>query len=80
MSNGIDALFGPLSKTYCYYFFIMSIFALASLVLYVLAAIIMSVKSKTPGKFMFHAVGHSIALGLVYLQSRLLYNMCSNSL
>lgn len=80
MSNGIDTLFGPLSKTYCYYFFVMSVFALVSLVLYVIAALFMAAKSKTPGKFIFHAIGHSIALGLVYLQTRLLYNMCSNSL
>lgn len=80
MSNGIDSLFGPLSKTYCYYFFIMSAVALIGLILYIIASIIMAVKSKTPGKFVFHAFGHGIALGVVYLQSRLLYNMCSNSL
>ncbi len=80
MSNGIDSLFGPLSKTYCYYFFIMSAVALVSLVLYAVAALIMAVKSKTPGRHILHSIGHGIALGLVYLQSRLLYNMCSNSL
>lgn len=80
MSNGIDALFGPLSKTYCYYFFIMSVFALFSLVLYAIAAVIMAVKSKTPGKIIFHSIGHLIAIGLLYLETRLLYNMCSNSL
>lgn len=80
MSNGVDALFGPLSKTYCNYFFIISAVALMSLILYVISAMILVFKTKNPGHFIWSAIVQSVVIGLMYLQSRLLYNMCSNSL
>ena len=79
-TNGADALFGPLSKTYCFYFYILSLFGLISLVLLVLSSLFIGISNKKGSIFYLQMFSVALVYGMVYLQNRLLFNMCSHSM
>ena len=80
MSNGIDSLFGPLSKTYCFYFYLLSFGGLFVLIVYTLATLFVGISKKKGPMFYLYAFSVCLVYGMFYLQNRLLYNMCSHSL
>jgi hypothetical protein len=71
-------LFGPLDKNYCLFFFVISAF---SIVLFSVAFItfIGELLSKKRER-LYLTVYIMVAYFIMYLQSRILYNMCFNSL
>ncbi len=80
MITGIDSLFGPLSKSYCFYFYLLSLFFVISLVLLVITTLFIGISRKKGFMFFLQAAIFAITYGMLYLQNRLLYNMCSHSL
>ncbi len=80
MNTGIDSLFGPLSKSYCFYFYILSVFGMISLVLLVITTLFVGISRKKGLMFFLQAASVAIIYGMFYLQNRLLFNMCSHSL
>lgn len=74
--NGIDALFGPLGKEYCYYFYALSLFGLISLVLLLISAVVMIASKRRGGAFYVQMLSAAFAYAILYLQNRLLFNMC----
>lgn len=80
MANNVDVLFGPLSKNYCFYFYILSVFGLISLVLLVITSLMIGISTKKGGVFYLQMLSVAIVYGMVYLQNRLLFNMCSHSM
>lgn len=80
MADTTDSLFGPISKEYCFYFYILSVLGLVFMVLMFLLTLYVGIRKKEG--FAFYLKSFSIALvyGVMYLQNRLLFNMCSNSL
>lgn len=74
--NSLDALFGPLGKEYCYYFYALSLFGLVSLVLLVISAVVMIATKRRGGAFYVQMLSAAVAYGILYLQNRLLFNMC----
>lgn len=80
MSSGIDSLFGPLSKQYCFYFYILSVFGMVSLVFLVGSSLIVGIYKKKGFTFYLQMLSVAIAYGMFYLQNRMLFNMCSHSL
>ena len=81
MSTTLDALFGPIGKKYCLYFWALSVFGFAMIVITVLGVVLTTVKTR---KLDWKVVGVSLysvlMFAVVYLQNRLLFNMCSNSI
>jgi uncharacterized membrane protein len=75
--NGLNALFGPLSKEYCYYFYALSLFGLVSLVLLIISAIVMIASKRRGGAFYVQMLSAAFAYTILYLQNRLLFNMCN---
>jgi len=74
--NSLDALFGPLGKEYCLYFYALSLFGLVSLVILVISALVMISNRRRGGAFYVQMLSAAVAYGILYLQNRLLYNMC----
>lgn len=80
MASGLDTLFGPLSKNYCFYFYILSVFGLISLILLVLSSLFIGISQKKGSLFYVQMISVAVVYGMIYLQNRLLFNMCSHSL
>lgn len=79
LSNA-DSLFGPLNKNYCFYFYALGVVGLISLVLLVITTLFIGISSKRTGAFYFQMLSVAVVYGMMYLQNRLLFNMCNNSL
>lgn len=80
MANGFDSFFGPLSKKYCYYFYILSLIGFLLATFLAFFGLIVGV-TKRKGITFYVALATSIITpALFYLQNRLLYNMCSHSI
>ena len=80
ISGAADNLVGPISGKYCIYFYILSLLAIIFFVV-VLGAIIYTGYSKKMGvMFYVLAILYSCQFLLIYLQNRLLYNMCVHSI
>ena len=80
ISGAADNLVGPISGKYCIYFYILSLLAIIFFVV-VLGAIIYTGYSKKMGvMFYVLAILYSSQFLLSYLQNRLHYNMCLNSI
>ena len=80
MASGLDTLFGPLSKNFCFYFYILSVFGLISLILLVLSSLFIGISQKKGSLFYVQMISVAVVYGMIYLQNRLLFNMCSHSL
>jgi hypothetical protein len=82
MSNFVNTYFGPLSKDWCIYFLILSMFFLFVFVTGAISATLLGLKNYKKLDFML--VLHAIALLgnslLAYFVNRLLYTMCMNSI
>ncbi len=77
--TSLDTLFGPLNKNYCFYFYILSVFGLISLVLLVITTLFVGVSTRKSGSFYMQMLSVAVIYGMMYLQNRLLFNMCNNS-
>lgn len=80
MATAFDTLFGPLSKNYCFLFYFFSLFGLVALVFFLVTGLFLGFRSKKDGAFYIQVIGVSLMYGIVYLQNRMLFNMCSHSL
>ena len=80
MAGGIDTLFGPLSKQYCLYFYILSLVGLVFLVLFVTSSLFIGITTKKGSTFYLSVLAMAIMYGMMYFQNRLLFVMCSHSL
>ena len=73
MINFDSALFSPLGKEFCKYFYWLTVFAFIFLVL----AVVHVTSSMMKGKMsMLQGVFSLLAPGLMYFNNRLLYSMC----
>ena len=79
MSDTLNYLFGPLSKEYCVWFYILSIVGFIWLVVFALTSIAIGITKRKGGDFYFHAFAVALGYGIFYFQNRLLYTMCSGT-
>ena len=80
MSNTTDSLFGPLGKSYCIYFYILSVFGLLASIILLVSSLFIGIYKKKDSAFFLQSLMIVIVYALVYFQNRLFYNMCSNTL
>lgn len=76
----MNALFGPLAEKYCNLFLVFSAFGLVMFIVTLLLAIVLLMGKKANT---FHLVSTSYTLVMflvLYLQNRILYNMCAKTL
>lgn len=82
MASALDTLFGPLGKKYCVVFWIMSAIALFIVVFSTISTVLYMAFIKK--RFDLNAFGMwlytVLIMGLQYLQTRILFNMCSGTM
>ena len=78
MASMNDTLYGPLGKEYCIYFYILSVFGFISLILVVISSLVIGIYKKKGIDFYLQAFTLAIVYGMLYLQNRLLFNMCES--
>ena len=80
MNDFMNALFGPMHKDYCLYFYYLSIFGFILLTLSFLTMIRLVIARKRGGMFYMNSFMVLLGYGIFYFQNRLLHSMCSSSL
>lgn len=80
MSSLEQALFGPLGKGYCLYFYIIEICAFILLLVVIFKYLVKAFKMRMSGMDHFSEILDVARVGIQYLVIRLLYSMCSGSL
>jgi hypothetical protein len=73
-------LFGPISKDYCLYFYILSVIGLVFFALALFGAVYVGMSKGKGVDYFIPAIAASFVYFLTYLQNRLLYNMCAKTL
>lgn len=79
-SSTLDYIYGPISKKYCLYFYILSVIGFILLLVVLLATIYQGFTKKQPMTFYLNMTMLAILYGMFYLQNRLLYNMCTGGM
>lgn len=79
-SNVTKDIVGPISEKYCFYFYILSVLAIIFFAIIFIGIIWTGVTKKMGFSFYFLSLLYSTQFLLVYLQNRLLYNMCIHSI
>jgi len=80
MPNVVDNLFGPLSKDYCIYFYVLSILGFVLLVLFLVPAIFMGITKKKGLDYYLTIFGVAFGYAIFYFQNRLLHSMCMGTM
>ncbi len=78
-SSVMDNLVGPIGSEYCYYFYILSLLAIVFFGIIFIGIIYTGVTKKMGFSFFFLSLLYSMQFLLIYLQNRLLFNMCVHS-
>lgn len=78
-NSTMQNLFGPLSKEYCLYFYILSIIGMVFLILIVLFALFVGITKRKGFEFYVQMMSAALAYGIFYFQNRLLHSMCVGS-
>ena len=73
-------LFGNISGEYCVYFYLLSVIGLVFFVISIAGIAYIGISRKKGLDFYLPATVQSLAYFFIYLQNRLLFNMCSKTL
>jgi len=76
----METIYGPLSKEYCIYFYILSIIGFVLLIIVILSTLLIGITKKKDSKFYMEMFMLCIPYALMYFTNRLLYSMCSGAL
>ena len=80
MRDFMNAMFGPMHKEYCLYFYYLSIFGFILFTIALLTMVRLAVSKKRGSVFYLNSAMVLLGYGIFYFQNRLLHTMCSNSL
>ena len=78
--TGLQNLVGPIDQKYCLYFYILSVLAIFFFAIVIVGIVYTGITKKMPINFYALSILYSFQFLLVYLQNRLLYNMCVKSI
>ena len=73
-------LFGEISGEYCVYFYLLSVVGLVFFVISIVGIVYIGIRKSKGFDFFLPALVQSLAYFIIYLQNRLLFNMCSKTL
>jgi hypothetical protein len=77
MTTTMDTLFGPLGPQYCMYFFYLSVFGFALMIMAVVSSLYIGISKKLGAKYYISMIFVSLTYFIFYFQNRLLYTMCA---
>jgi hypothetical protein len=78
--TGINNLVGPIGQEYCLYFYLLSVIAIFFFAIVIVGIVYTGISKKLGASFYLLSLAYSSQFLLVYLQNRLLYNMCIKSI
>jgi hypothetical protein len=73
-------LFGTISGEYCIYFYLLSVIGLVFFAISIAGIAYIGISKNKGMDFFLPALVQSLAYFFIYLQNRLLFNMCSKTL
>jgi hypothetical protein len=76
----LNLLFGPLDRKYCLLFYILTVLAFVALILFVLSGLYIGISKRRGIEYYFLTLFVAFFYVFNYLQNRLLYSMCVNSM
>jgi len=76
----MNDVFGPIGSEYCLYFYILSVIGMLFFVMVLVGILFTGVTKKMGVEFYLISLLYSFNFLFMYLQNRLLFNMCGNSL
>ena len=80
MDNFLQTIFGPLSKDYCVYFYVLSMIGFFLLVLQAITTLIVGISQRKGFEFYLYMLIVGIVYpGIMYFQNRILHSMCVGS-
>ena len=81
MENFHDMFFGPLSKDYCFLFYVFMVFNLVA-ILFILLAVVGGIffAKKITNEQIGSGIGLLVLYIIAYLQNRILHSMCINAI
>ncbi len=79
ITGSMNSLVGPISEKYCVYFYILSILAVFFFAIILVGIVYTGITKKMGVAFYGLSLLYSCQFLLIYLQNRLLYNMCIHS-
>jgi|694.fasta_scaffold02705_14 hypothetical protein len=74
------SIFGPLTKEYCIWFYLLSVVGFVLLVLLLVSGLFIGLSKGKNTEYYYYLLMGSLAYGIFYFQNRLLYSMCIKSL
>ncbi len=81
MMQFLDSLVGPLHQNYCYYFYVLAlIFLVTFLAAFIGCLSLVFQKKRVSVQNMWFCLLSTLNSLIAYLVSRLMYNMCRNSI
>ena len=81
MSNILPKnIFGNISGEYCIYFYLLSVVGLVFFAVTVIGILYFGIRRSKGADFFIPAIMQSLAYFFIYLQNRLLFNMCAKTL
>ena len=78
-SSTMQNLFGPLSKQYCLYFYILSVLSFVFLI-FVLITLVIGIAKRKGAEFYTIMIFGAGSYAMYYFQNRLLHSMCVGSI
>lgn len=76
----MQSLFGPLDHKYCILFYYLSVFMFVVMMFFLIAGLYVGIMKKKGFDHYINLLSIVILYGVYYLQNRLLYGMCKNTL
>ena len=70
------SVFGPLGKDFCFYFYLLSFLGFLSFVLILITYLYIGITKRMGFSFYMQGVAFASMYLIIYLQNRILYNMC----
>jgi uncharacterized membrane protein len=80
MSELEAALFGPVSKQFCAYFYYLSIINLLFVFIVLIGIVYIFLTKKKDSSFYMQMIMTALLYFVFYFQNRILHTMCSNSI
>lgn len=78
-NSALPDLFGPMNRDYCMYFYLIAAFSLFFGVIRVISTLYYGFSKGKGFTFYVKALSNTLVFFIVYLQNRLLFNMCANT-
>ena len=78
--NTVSALFGPLHKDFCLYFYILTVLNFVVLVIFLVSSFFIGITEKKKMGYFIQVLALAMVYLVVYFQNRLMTTMCYSAI